>query len=229
MPVIENEEVELKHEALTIIEQAKIIRIVDQPSYDNAAKLLLEGIIPFRKKWLAYWNPLRESAYSSYKGILDKFNEADKLAEQAERQVKAAIRAWDEDQERIRQELQRKAQEEAERKEQEERLAAAVIAEESGASEQQVEQIISAPVQAVAAPVEPTYAKASGVSGRDNWKAKVIDFKMLVKAVASGKVPIEYLQANEAALNARAKADKQTLSIPGVVAFNERIISGRGR
>ena len=223
-------EQELKQEALTVVQQAAMVRIVDQNSYNLAAALLTEQIIPFRKRWKEYWETLRKPAYAAYQAILDKFNEGDRPAENAEKQVKLAILGWDLEQDRIRQELQRKAQEEAERKEQEERLAAAVIAEESGATEEQVEEIVSAPVVVVAASVEPTYQRAAGISkARDNWKAKVTDMKKLCAAVAKGLVPADYVLPNESALNARAKADKNTLNIPGVVPYNDPIISGRAK
>jgi hypothetical protein len=78
-------------------------------------------------------------------------------------------------------------------------------------------------------PVQPTYQKASGVSTRENWKAKVTDIKKLCGAIAKGTVPITYVLPNESVLNARAKADRQTLNIPGVQAYNEPIISGRSK
>jgi hypothetical protein len=158
------QEQELKQEALTVVQKAALVKIVDQATYDSAAALLTEQIMPFRKRWKEYWEALRKPAYAAYQAILDKFNEGDKPAEQAERQVKNAIRAWDLEQERIQQELQRKAQEEAEHRAEEERLAAAVMAEQAGASEEQIEEIASAPVMVVAAPVEPTYQRASGIS-----------------------------------------------------------------
>lgn len=227
-PVIESQEKELQHEALTIVESAKAIVIHDQESYDDASKLLLEVIMPFRKRWLSYWSPLRETAYSSYKKILDKFNEGDKPAEQAEKHVKQAIRDWDSEQARIQQERQREAQRKAEADEAARRLEESVFAEESGAVEE-AEAIMSAPSTAVAAPVEPTYQRAAGVSSRENWKARVTDMKALCKAIAKGDVPDTYVEANMSTLNARAKADKQTLKIPGVQAYNEPIIAGRSR
>lgn len=229
MPLVESEEVELKHEALTIVEQAKLCQIVDQPSYDSAAKLLLDAIIPFRKRWENYWKPLKEAAWSAHKGIMDKFNEGDKPAEAAERTVKAEIRRWDDQQARIQQELQRKAQEEAEAREREERLKAAVLAEQSGATAEEVDAIVESPVAVVAAPVERTYERSAGISGRDNWKCRVTDVKALCKAIAAGKVPVNYIIPNESVLNARAKADRETLNIPGCVPYNERIIAGRSR
>ena len=222
-------EQELKQEALTVVQQAALVKITDQASYDNATSLLLEHIIPFRKRWSEYWEPLKKTAWDAHKAIMAKFNDGDTPAEKAERIVKSEIRRWDDEQERIRQELQRKAQEEAERLEQEERLAAAVVAEESGATEEQVEQIVSTPAVAVAAPVAPTYQQAQGVSKRENWKCRVLDMKKLCAAIGKGQVPVMYVEPNDTALNARAKADKQTLNIPGCQAYNEPIISGRTR
>jgi hypothetical protein len=194
----------------------------------------LERILPFRKKWEAYWHgtdavpgPIK-LAYRSYKALLEKFNDGDKPAEEAERVVKASIRNWDQEQERLRQAAQRKAQEEAGRLAKEEQLKAAIAAEQSGASKEEVDDIFSAPVAVVAAPVAPTYQRAAGISKmRDNWSAEVTDITKLVKAVAAGKVSYEYILPNQVALNARAKADKSTMQIPGVVARNVPVIAGR--
>jgi hypothetical protein len=219
----------IKQEALTIVEQAKIIKITDQTSYDAACSLLLEQIKPFRKRWSDYWQTVKIPAYQAYRAILDKFNEGDGPLELAERQVKSEISKWDSEQERVRQELQRKAEEEARAREEEERLIAATLAEEAGASETEVNAIVEAPMLAVAPPVAPTYQRASGVSTRENWKAKVIDIKKLCLAIGKGQIPSNYVLANESALNARAKADRATLNIPGVAAFNDPVVSGRSR
>ena len=222
------QEENLKQEALTVTQKAALVKITDQPSYNSASALLLEQIIPFRKRWAEYWNPLKTAAWEAHKAIMAKFNEGDAPAEQAERIVKAAIRDWDVEQQRIQERLQREAQEAAEKAAQEEKLAAAIAAEKSGASKEEVDDIFTAPVAVVAAPVAPTYQRAAGISKmRDNWSAELVDMKALVKAVAAGKVSYEYLLPNQVALNARAKADKSTMNIPGVVARNVPVIAGR--
>ncbi len=225
----QSQENTLKQEALTVTQQSAMVRIVDQSTYNLATSLLLGSIIPFRKKWQEYWGPLKKAAWDAHKAVMDKFNEGDQPAEAAEREIKHKILAWDREQERIRQEQQRKAQEEAERKEREDRLAAAIAAETSGATEEEVEEIVSAPVQAIAAPVAPTYARAAGVSTAENWKCVVTDMKKLCLAVAKGKVSVEYVLPNQTALNARARADKLTMNIPGCMAKNEGRVSGRIR
>ena len=219
----------LKEQALTVIEQAAMVKITDQPTYNSASSLLLEQIIPFRKRWAEYWEPLKKAAWEAHRSVVAKFNEGDQPAERAEKMVKEEIRKWDEIKERERQELQRKAQEEAERLEQEERLKAAVAAEQAGAMPDEFEEMLNAPIVAVAAPVAPTYEKASGVSVRENWVAVVTDIKKLCLAVAKGQVSAEYVLPNQKALNARARADKRTMNIPGCVAKNEPIVSGRTR
>jgi hypothetical protein len=222
-------EQEIKQEALTVVEQAKAIVIRDQTSYDHACSLLLDQIKPFRKRWLAYWSELKNPAWAAYQAIQKKFAEGDKPLEEAERQVKNEIARWDAEQKRIQEERQREAEEVARQAEEEERLRIATMAEESGATEEEVSAIVDSPVLAVAPPVAPTYQKASGIGTRENWKARVTDLKKLCAAIAKGTVPVTYVQPNQSALDARAKADKSTMAIPGVVPYNEPVISGRMR
>jgi len=226
--VVINEQ-ELKQESLTVIERAKIVRIVDQPSYDQACSLLIDRIKPFRKRWAEYFDAMKKPAYAAYKAVLDKFNEGDAPLEKAEKQVKDEIRRWDQEQERKRQELQRQAEEAARKAEEDERQIAAAVAEESGATEEEVAEIANAPIAVVAKPVEPLYQKASGVSTREVWSARVVDIKALCLAVAKGKAPVSYIEPNMVALNARARADRQTMNVPGVAAIKDNIVSGRTR
>lgn len=227
---------EIKTEALTVVEQAKAVVIRDQETYDSASALLVSVIKPLRKKWTDFWyggatdpGPI-PLAHKAYKAVLDKFNAADGPLEQAEKSVKSALIHWEQEQQRIQQELQRKAQQEAERLEEEERLQAATLAEESGASTEEVKAIAESKTPVVAAPVEPTFRRATGVSKpRDNWKCRVTDLKALARAVGAGKVPVEYILPNETALNARAKADRGTMNVPGCMAVNEPIIAGRSK
>ena len=229
MPTVEANEEVIKQEALTVVEQAKVVRIVDQPTYESACSLLLDQIKPFRKRWAEYWEQPKTMAYQAYKTILGKFQEGDEPLARAEAQVKAEIAKWDQEQERIRQELQRKAEEEARKAEEERRINEAAVAEDSGATDEEVEAIMSTPVVAVAPPVAATYQKAAGVSTRENWKCRIVDIKKLCLAVAKGQVPVTYILPNEAALNARARADKGTMAVPGVVPYNDPTVTGRSK
>jgi hypothetical protein len=227
--VIAKQEEELTQQALTIVERAQLVRIVDQPTYDLATTLLLTEIKPLRKRWTDYWDEVKRPLRKAVDAVQAKFNAGDGPLENAERQIKGEINRWDAEQQRIQQERQRAAQELADREAEEERNRAAIVAEEAGATAEEVQAIAEAPTLAIAPPVPMTYQKASGVSKRDNWKGRVVDIKKLCLAIAKGQVPANYVLPNEAAINARAKADKNTLNVPGVVAYNEPIISGRPR
>lgn len=229
MPEIIEQEQELKQEALTIVQRATMVKIDSQESYTAACDVLQKEIVPMRKRWADFWKPLTGAAWDSYKKIQARFKEGDEPLEMAERVIKTEIRKFDEQQIRIEQERQRLAQQEAEKQAEEERLRAAIVAEEAGASESEVAAIVDTPVAVVAEPVAPTYQRATGISKRENWKYKITDFHALVKAAAKDKSLLVYLQPDERALNARARADRSTLAIPGVVAYNEAIVSARGR
>ncbi len=226
MPLSEEE---LQTEALTVVESAKAIVIHDQITYDQACSLLLDQIKPFRKRWLSFWATMKEPAWATYQAIQKKFTEGDKPLEEAERQVKLEIAKWDEAQEKIRQQKQREEEERVRREEEEERLRIAAMAEESGATEEEVNAIVDTPVTAVAPPVAPTYQKAAGISTRENYKARVTDMRRLCAAIAKGVVPVTYVLPNQSALDARAKADKLTMNVPGVQPYNDPVISGRSR
>jgi hypothetical protein len=75
--------------------------------------------------------------------------------------------------------------------------------------------------------VAPLRSAATGVSYRDNWKADVIDLMALVKAVSSGQAPLDYLLPNSQILNALAKSKKETMAVPGVKSWNDRIVNQR--
>jgi hypothetical protein len=239
MPTEVMSEEELKTQALTVAERAKIVKIENQQTYDAACSLLLDVIKPLRKATKEFFDSMKEPAYRAYKAVLDNYSEADGPLEAAERQVKAALAVWTTEQERLRQELQRQADAEARRREEEQRQNAAAVAEETGATEEEVTAIIETPVLAITSPVAPTFERAKGVSSRDNYKAKVTDLKALCRAVGAGKVSAEYVMGltkdkdtgiiSSPALNGRANSDKLTLAIPGVAVYNQPIIAGRGR
>jgi hypothetical protein len=231
--VVPNEE-PLKQEAISVIEKARIVKIYDQGSYDQATDLLLNAIKPLRTKWKNFWYGHDDGpvplAYRAYKSVLSRFNEADAPLEAAERQVKAEINRFDQEQERYRQKLQQESDAAKRQRAEEERQNAAAVAEDLGASEEEVQAIAETPVVVMpAAPIMPTYQKASGVSTRENYKARVTDIKKLCAAVAKGTVPVSYVEPNMPALNARAKADRLTMNVPGVVPYNDPIVAGKSR
>jgi hypothetical protein len=227
--LVTQQEVALKEQAITVIQRALMVRITDQESYTAACAILTQEIKPFRKRWAEFWDEIKKPMRQAVNAVQDKFNTGDRPLEQAESFIKSEIRRWDAEQERVRQERQRQAQEEAEAKARQELLELVAIAKDAGAPERQVQEMAATKERVFAPAVQPTYTKAAGVGGRDNWKCRVLDIKALCVAVASGTCPTSYVIGNESVLNSVAKSEHDNLSIPGCEPYNERVISGRSR
>lgn len=92
------------------------------------------------------------------------------------------------------------------------------------------EPIRIAPEIPVFAPVLsiPRTVAPKGLSMSCKFKAEVVSIRLLCQAVAAGKAPVEYVQANMPALNKVAGALKQSFSVPGVRAVPDHSISARG-
>jgi hypothetical protein len=221
-------------EELDKVSATTVERIVDQQSYDRVALTLVKVIQPFRKRWAEYWAPLKKQTDEAHKSVVAKFREGDDPAARAELAHKRELRRWDDEQGRIKQELQAKAQREAEAREAADRAAQAAFAEEEGALEE-AQAVVNAPSVAVAEPVPDTYQKVTGISKRDNWKCRVLSVSKLCKAIGDGKLKfakedeLKIAAFFETLLAKRASAEKTTLNIPGVQAYNSPIISGRSR
>lgn len=222
-------EKELRDTSLSVIQRSKSVVIVDQSSYDAAASLLADEIKPIRKRWSDYWRgPDKQSgplalAYRAYDSLMEKFNQGEKPLKEAEDNVSMAIRRWDAEQARLREQKQREAQQKAEEAARLEREKEAEFAAMAGASDEQVEAIASAPVSVVAAPVE-TYERRVGIGIRKlAWRARVTDLRKLCVAIGKGLAPVTFVEPNMTALNKRADSDKVCMNVPGVEAYDPNL------
>jgi|GEM_PF-1141226 len=142
----------------------------------------------------------------------------------AEDAIKKQMISWQREQERIKREA-----EEAARKELEKAERARVKAIEKGDIEKVAkleEKVVNIAATVAQAPEAP---KAKGFYITEIWSANVVDFGLLVKAVAAGKQPIDLLLPNQSALDALAKAHTTNLSVPGVLAVKKDSAGSRSR
>ena len=216
----------LETRALALVESVRAIHIADQPSYDAAAEAIFV-IKAMRKEVADHHDPIIASANTTHKLAVAAKRKLDNPLQERESHIKTGIRGFDEMQERLRLEAQHKADEEARKQEEEAKLQAGIEAERQGASKEDVQAIVEAPSTAPPPVMAPTYQKRQGVSVRENWKAQVVNLKLLVQAVSLEQAPLTCLQANQVALNQLARAQKQALSIPGVRAVNDAVVSAR--
>lgn len=250
------EVVQVQTKALSLRDRAVSIIVKDQETHDVAAELYL-GLTALEKEINAVHDPAISASHAAHKAALAaKAKSADPVAE-AKKIIKPKIMDWEAEQERIRQELERKAREEAQRKADEEariareaaeaearriaaedeaaRLALAQQAEESGATAEQVNEILETPVLDVPEPapyvapqivmptVAPTYKKTAGFTSRTAYSAEVANLNELIKAAAGNPFFAQYLEVNQTAINNLARASKEAFSLPGCRLIKQRV------
>lgn len=207
----------VKADALTMPQQAQAIaKITNHDQYAQAGGLLVR-IKELRKRVADVFEPIVKAAHEAHKIATAKRNEANAPLDMAENHLKRLIGDYNAEQERIRQEQQRQAEASA-RKAEEDRILSEAHAAEAAGDKEEAQAIIEQPVQAPVVVVKSTTPKLEGVSFRDNWTFQITDEKA---------IPREYLMVNEQAIRAVVKAMKGGTNIPGIRAYNDRVVSGR--
>ncbi len=202
---------------VTLKPQFPIIESTEQA--EQVAKYLNQ-VRGLQKRIEEWFSPMRDNAHKAWKSICGKENEMQAKPTEMIKHCRAMLANWtDREEERERQE-QKRLDDEAKAK---------AIAEAKAEGDKQLAKDIKADKVAVmsevvARPVE----KVAGVSTRKTWNIQVVSVMDLVKAVAAGKAPIEYLLPNTSALTNVARATKGQIVIPGVRMIEVTTIAGRG-
>jgi hypothetical protein len=212
----------LEEQALTWPERAKAVRITDQESYNAAAELLI-AIADLKKQIVEYNADPKKSAYDTWKLICSREKRGlDPLAE-GEQILKRIMGTFVQEQERLRLEAQRKADEEARRKEEEARLSLAVEAEQYGAPEETIQEIVNTPMTVQRNVVPSQFAKPAGIgtSHKPVYKWELVN---------KSQVPEEYKMIDSVKINGIIRAMGNTHPIPGIRIYEDiPNISVRGR
>ena len=215
---------EIESQALALKTEAEGFEITNQESY-NLANEFGRRIKQSMKTIDDYCDPVIEAAHKAHKAACDQKKALYAPFEAAKNIIDGKQIAWYRAEQARAEEERRKAEEEARKKAEDEALAKAQELQDMGMDEA-AEEAISQPVViekvAVAAPM-----RAGGESFRETWKAEVVDLMALVKAVAEGKQPLAYLEANTTTLNRAAAMFKGTSQIQGVKIVSDTIIARR--
>lgn len=212
---------EVTTQALAWPERARTLRIVDAGSYCFGGDMLL-GIKDLLKQIDAKHDPNIKRWHDGHKAaIADKRADADPLIE-AETIVKKALRAYDDEQERVRREAERLAQEQARKDAEARALAEAAAMEREAAAtgdealRAEAHEIIAAPIVVPVVSVAKATPKVSGIAYTETWSAEVTDLGALIRYVAAHPEFAPLLTPNMTALNQQARSLKSLLRIPGV-------------
>jgi hypothetical protein len=229
MENMETKELEIKEietVALSWPEKAAELIVSDQASYDTAAETL-KDIARLEKQISEHYKPMKEKAQAAHKEIIAAEKKFLDPLIKAKTTIKERITDWVVEQNRIKEENRKRLLAEAFKREEEERLARAVEAEKQGKPEEVVNNIIDIPKPITPVRAEPTFERSAGVSIRETWRAEVVDLRQLCEAIVAGKASVDAVAPNMPYLNGLARADKDRLSIPGVVAIKESSTSVR--
>jgi hypothetical protein len=218
---------ELEEKTLTLAEQAKALKIVDQQSYQIAAERLI-AVADLRREILAHHAPIKKSAHESWQQVIAAEKRLLDPVAEAECIYKAGIAAFEREQRRIEAEARAKAEAEARRLAEEQRERELEQAEAEGADAEEIAAMVNAPLVVAPPPVEPAFQHAKGVTTAMNWKGEVISLEALVKAIAASKANINLVMANETAINQLARATHGTLQVPGI-RFSSQPVVRAGR
>ena len=215
--------VELETKALTLADQAKALKVIDQPSYDLAAERLL-AVADLRREIVAHHEPIKRAAHTAWQQVLAAEKRLLDPVADAERIYKAGIGSYEAEQRRSEAEARTKAEADARRLAEEQRELELEQAEAEGATSEEVAAMINAPLPMITTQVQPAFHAARGISTALTWRAELTSLAALVKAIAEGKADLHLVKANDTALNEKARATRGTLVIPGVRFFSEPIV-----
>lgn len=203
-----------------------------QDEYVEVAQQL-KAVKEFERRVTEWFAPLKTKAHAAWKALVEREGETLAPAREWESRCKAAMAAWDTQQEELRRAEERRLQEEARKREEERRLAEAAALEAEGIAEgdtakvAEAESIIEEPVETPVVVVPKATPKVQGISYREQWLAQVVDLHALIRYVAQNPAFTNLLLPNMAALNAQARSLKANLAIPGVKAFSKKTVAAR--
>lgn len=221
-----NNLIDVEQRGLEIKSQVSGLEIVDQTTYDTACDMLKRAK-SYVKETESFFKPMKQKAHDAWKEVCSQETSVIAPVKTVIGLIQGKIIHWDAEQARIQREAQRILEEQARQRAEEERLAQAVALEESGAGVEVVEAVLEQPIVAVPVAAPQTFQKSSAAIVRETWKAEITDLHALVKAAAKDKNLMAYLSVNQSALDAMARAAKDTLSIPGVKAVSSKSVATR--
>ncbi len=212
-----------KQEAEAIRSMSEMFAVTNAEEYTAANEELIAikaKIREYEKQRVDLKKPILEAG----RKVDDLFKPAIAVLTAAETAIKNQMIAWKREQDRIAEEAREKARKELEAAE---RARVKAIEKGDVTKVAKLEEKVASIAATVA--VVPEVPKARGFYVTGVWSANVVDLMALVKAVASGKQPIDLLLPNQAALDDLAKAHTTNLSVPGVLAVKKDSAGSRAR
>lgn len=209
---------EVYTKALTVPEQAKAVRIVDDASYESAAGVLLR-VKDLRAEIAGVFGPIIKRAHEAHKEALAQQKKVEQPLVDAEAILKPQMVRYLDQKEKERRAEATRLEAEARKLEEDARLEAAAAAEATG-DHAAAEAIFEQPLPPPPVVVQKTVPKVSGISSKE-----VIDFVVEDEMM----VPDQYKVIDMVALRRVVTALGEKANIPGVRVFKRTSIAAGGR
>jgi len=217
-------ELVLEKESIEISSQAKAIVITSNNQYAKAGQftIFIQGMIEEAKK---RFDPICKKTDAAHKEAVKQRDDIVVPLKDNLDLVKKKMAGYLEDQ-RLKEEREQAEALETKRKETEALARKADKLEAAGKIEK-ADQVRQEAVQKELQIETPKSSapKMDGIKASISYKAKVINKKLFIQAVAKEKVSDDFLDINQRALNDYADSTKGKMPIPGVIFYTETNMS----
>jgi hypothetical protein len=212
----------VEEKALSIVDQAKAVKVTDPETY-TAAGSLWKSIGDMIKEVEDTFNPIVSAAHAAHKAAVEKRAKYLDPLTAARKSVKGLMSAYDAEQERIRKAEEARLAEIARKQAEEQALLDAIAAEEeakrNGATKEEAKKeadaIIAEPVYVPPVVLPKATPKLQGGPVyRTVWKARIVNERL---------IPREYLTVDMVKINGVVRSLKGATNIPGVMPYEERV------
>lgn len=212
---------ELRADITPITERSQTL-MVSTAAERTVAVDFLKDIKSMQKRVTEFFSPMKDAVHKAWKAVTEKESTMLSPLKDVESVVKQRVLVFDDTEERVRLDKQRKLQADADenaRKEKErlEREAAKLKTPELREQRMAQAAAVTAPVVIVAT----ITVKQKGESTRKTWKARLVDKNALVKSATSSDLAMSILIFDQAAANKLAISTKGAVAVPGVEWYEE--------
>lgn len=214
-----------KKEANSLTQRAQAL-VIDSPEAADAVAAFRNEIVDRRKDIEDWFKDPVDAAFKAHRALTERRREALARYEEPQRIVDNKLKAWNQEQQRLRREAEEAAEREQQRLMEEDRLRRALEAEQAGdkgLADRIVEGRAPTPVPHV--PVAaPTPQKIAGVSISKKYRVEVTDVGALIRAAAGRPDWQQLLAPNMPALNKLVAALGPAIAVPGVRVVEDAVV-----
>jgi tetratricopeptide (TPR) repeat protein len=212
--------VQIKQEALALVDEARSIAVRNDEEFQEASEYLRTRCKAMRKRIDLVFEPMRKRTYEAYQEVMQQRKTVEDPIIKAEKIVKRSISAYIVQQEQERRKAEAEARKAAQELAEKEALERAAALEAQGRQEE-AEAIIEEPIKAAPVVVPVAKPKAEGISVRKVWKFRVVDVS---------KVDPKFLIADEKKIGQIVRSMKQeapSVVGEGIEVYTEDVVAAR--